>query len=55
LYANPVSLSFGAALLKQSLDALRSRGHEIDDCDLYAERFNPVMSEKERMQYQTSI
>jgi NAD(P)H dehydrogenase (quinone) len=51
LYANPVGPSFGAALLKQSVDALRSRGHEIDDCDLYAERFNPVMSEQERMQY----
>jgi NAD(P)H dehydrogenase (quinone) len=51
LYANPVGLSFGAALRKQSVDALRSRGHEIDDCDLYAERFNPVMSEQERMQY----
>jgi NAD(P)H dehydrogenase (quinone) len=51
LYANPVGLSFGAALLKQSVDALRSRGHEIDDCDLYAERFNPVMSEQERTQY----
>jgi putative NADPH-quinone reductase len=51
LYANPVSLSFGAALRQQSVDALRSRGHQIDDCDLYAERFNPVMSEKERIQY----
>ena len=51
LYANPVGPSFGAALLKQSVDALRSRGHEIDNCDLYAERFNPVMSEQERMQY----
>jgi NAD(P)H dehydrogenase (quinone) len=30
---------------------LRSRGHEIDDCDLYAERFDPVLSEQERMQY----
>jgi len=30
---------------------LRSRGHEIDDCDLYAESFNPVLSEQERMQY----
>jgi putative NADPH-quinone reductase len=39
LYANPVGPSFGAALLKQSVDALGSRGHEIDDCDLYAERF----------------
>jgi NAD(P)H dehydrogenase (quinone) len=30
---------------------LRSRGHEIDDCDLYAESFNPVMGEQERMRY----
>ena len=51
LYANPVSLSFGAALRKQSVDALRPRGHEINNCDLYAERFNPVMSEQERMHY----
>jgi hypothetical protein len=37
LQANPAGPSFGAALLKQSADALRSRGHEIDDCDLHAE------------------
>jgi NAD(P)H dehydrogenase (quinone) len=30
---------------------LRSRGHEVDDCDLYAERFDPVLSERERIQY----
>ena len=30
---------------------MRSRGHEIDACDLYAECFNPVLSEQERMQY----
>jgi NAD(P)H dehydrogenase (quinone) len=29
----------------------QSRGHEIDDCDLYAEGFNAVMSEQERKQY----
>jgi NAD(P)H dehydrogenase (quinone) len=51
LYANPVAASFGAALRKQTVAALRSRGHEIDDCDLHAESFNPVMSEQERMQY----
>jgi NAD(P)H dehydrogenase (quinone) len=51
LYANPVALSFGAALRKQAIGALRSRGHEIDDCDLYAESFDPVMREQERMQY----
>jgi NAD(P)H dehydrogenase (quinone) len=37
LQANPAGPSFGAALLKQSAHALRSRGHEIDDCDLHAE------------------
>ena len=51
LYANPVALSFGAALRKQAIGALRSRGHEINDCDLYAESFDPVMREQERMQY----
>jgi NAD(P)H dehydrogenase (quinone) len=51
LYANPVALSFGVALRKQTVEALRSRGHEIDDCDLSAESFDPVMGEQERMQY----
>jgi NAD(P)H dehydrogenase (quinone) len=51
LYANPVAVSFGAALRKQTVAALRSRGHEIDDCDLHAESFNPVMGEQERMRY----
>jgi hypothetical protein len=51
LYANPVAVSFGAALLKQTVAALRSRGHEMDDCELHAESFNSVMGEQERMQY----
>jgi putative NADPH-quinone reductase len=51
LYANPVAWSFGATLRKQVVTTLRSRGHEIDDCDLYAESFNPVMAEQERMRY----
>jgi NAD(P)H dehydrogenase (quinone) len=51
LYANPVAVSFGAALRRQTVAALISRGHVIDDCDLHAERFNPVMGEQERMQY----
>jgi putative NADPH-quinone reductase len=40
-----------ATLHRQVVTALRSRGHEIDDCDLYAESFNPVMGEQVRMQY----
>ena len=51
LYANPVAVSFGAALRRQTVAALISRGHVIDDCDLHAEHFNPVMGEQERMQY----
>jgi NAD(P)H dehydrogenase (quinone) len=51
LYANPVTASFGATLHREVVKTLRSRGHEIDDCDLYAERFDPVLSEQERMQY----
>jgi putative NADPH-quinone reductase len=42
LYANPVTASFGATLHREVVKTLRSRGHEIDDCDLYAERFDPV-------------
>jgi putative NADPH-quinone reductase len=33
------------------LEALREAGHEVDDCDLYAEEFNPVMSRQERLNY----
>jgi NAD(P)H dehydrogenase (quinone) len=51
LYSNPVALSFGAALRKQTVAALRSRGHEIDECDLYSESFDPVMGEGERIRY----
>jgi NAD(P)H dehydrogenase (quinone) len=51
LYANPVVASFGAALHKQVVSALQSRGHQTDDCDLYAESFDPVMGEQERIEY----
>ena len=51
LYANPVATSFGAALHQAVIATLRSRGHEVDDCDLYAESFDPVLSERERVDY----
>jgi putative NADPH-quinone reductase len=51
LYAHPVETSFGAALHAASVAALREVGHEVDDCDLYAEEFNPVMSRQERINY----
>ena len=51
LYAHPVATSFGAALHGQVADALRARRHEVDDCDLYAERFDPILSSTERLNY----
>ena len=51
LSANPVAASFGAALHNEVVTTLSSRGHQIDDCDLYAESFDPVMSAEERIRY----
>ena len=33
------------------VEALRARGHEVDDCDLNAEGFDPVMSRQDRIDY----
>jgi putative NADPH-quinone reductase len=51
LYAHPVETSFHAALHARVVTALRAAGHEVDDCDLYAENFNPVLSREERLNY----
>ena len=51
LYAHPVPDSFGAAIHRCVLDALTESGHEVDDCDLYAENFYPVMTTDERRNY----
>jgi NAD(P)H dehydrogenase (quinone) len=51
LYAHPVETSLHAALHERVVTALRAAGHEVDDCDLYAEHFNPVLSREERLNY----
>jgi len=51
LYAHPLPDSFAAAVHAAVLDGLRAAGHEVDDCDLYAEGFNPVLSAEERRDY----
>jgi NAD(P)H dehydrogenase (quinone) len=51
LYAHPVETSFGAAIHAKLLESLRARGHEVDDCDLNAEGFDPVMSRQDRIEY----
>jgi putative NADPH-quinone reductase len=51
LYAHPVETSYNAALHACIVDRLKASGHVVDDCDLYAERFNPVLSREERINY----
>jgi putative NADPH-quinone reductase len=51
LFAHPVETSFGACLHATVFEALRGGGHEVDDCDLNAEGFDPVMTRQDRMEY----
>ncbi|MGY6409452.1 MAG: NAD(P)H-dependent oxidoreductase [Alkalilacustris sp.] len=51
LYAHPLGDSFAAALHGTVTDTLAARGWEVDDCDLYAEGFDPVLSAEERRAY----
>ncbi len=51
VYAHPSEASFHAALHRAAITALKTNGHTVDDCDLYAEGFNPVMTREERASY----
>lgn len=51
LYCHPVETSFNAAAHQRVLKGLRAAGHEVDDCDLYAEGFSPVLTREERLGY----
>lgn len=51
LYAHPNPDSFVAALHRKAVAALLRAGHEVDDCDLYTEGFDPVLSREERVNY----
>ena len=51
LHAHPDPESYGAALHEAAITALRSAGHDVDDCDLYAEGFDAVLSRAERVGY----
>lgn len=51
VYCHPVETSYHAALHQEVVRNLRAAGHEVDDCDLYAEGFNPVLSREERLGY----
>jgi putative NADPH-quinone reductase len=51
LYCHPRPDSFNAAIHARVLQVLREAGHTVDDCDLYAEGFDPVLSNAERGRY----
>ncbi len=53
IYAHPLADSFAAALHHAVVAALEQAGHEVDDCDLYAMGFDPVMTAAERRAHNT--
>jgi NAD(P)H dehydrogenase (quinone) len=44
VFAHPLETSFVSSVHARVVEILRSRGHIVDDLDLYAEKFDPVMS-----------
>ncbi|MER8885218.1 NAD(P)H-dependent oxidoreductase [Mesorhizobium sp. M0074] len=51
LYAHPVETSFNADLHRTIVERLKAAGHVVDDCDLYAEGFDPRLTRAERLSY----
>lgn len=51
LYAHPVETSFNAGLHRLIVERLTAAGHNVDDCDLYAEGFDPRLMRQERLDY----
>jgi len=51
VYCHPLPESFHAAIRAKALAALAAAGHEVDLLDLYAEKFDPVLSEDARRHY----
>ncbi len=51
VFAHPCSESLSSTLHKVVVEALTARGWTIDDLDLYAENFSPVLTERERRGY----
>ena len=51
LFAHPCPESFNAAVHTTVVDTLTARGWEVDDCDLNAEGFDPVLTREGRRLY----
>jgi putative NADPH-quinone reductase len=53
IYAHPLADSFASALHRAVVATLEHAGNEVDDCDLYREGFDPVMTPPERRAHNT--
>jgi NAD(P)H dehydrogenase (quinone) len=51
IHAHPVEQSYNRALFQTAVEALTSKGHEVDALNLYDEDFRAVMSREERLNY----
>lgn len=51
LFAHPCEESFGSALHGAIVETLEGRGWQVDNCDLNAEGFQPVMTAEDRRNY----
>ena len=51
LFAHPVEDSYNASLHRLVVEKLRHGGHQVDNCDLYAEGFTPCLTREERIAY----
>ena len=51
VFAHPLETSFVSALHARVVEILRAGGHIVDDLDLYAEKFDPVMSREGLLRY----
>ena len=51
VFAHPLETSFVAALHARVVEVLRADEHIVDDLDLYAEKFDPVMSREGLLHY----
>ncbi|MFZ2100586.1 MAG: NAD(P)H-dependent oxidoreductase [Oricola sp.] len=51
LHAHPVAESYNGYLHRRIVERLKAKGHDVDDCDLYAEGFDPRLTREERLAY----
>ena len=51
VHAHPVETSYNRALFDNVVDALQSKGHQVDALNLYEDNFIAAMSREERLEY----